>query len=84
MVPAISALYRQWMPKEERAFALAIPELGSKVRAAEVICALGVLYVRTGMSCPTEITMVGCSDTRKFAPRLAGCSTSRSFSSSID
>ena len=31
MVPAISALYRDWMPTSERAFALAIPELGSKL-----------------------------------------------------
>jgi ACS family D-galactonate transporter-like MFS transporter len=31
MVPAISALYGTWMPKSERAFALALPELGSKI-----------------------------------------------------
>lgn len=32
MVPAVSVLYRQWMPPgPERAFALAIPELGSKI-----------------------------------------------------
>ena len=32
MVPAISVLYRDWMPPgPERAFALAIPELGSKI-----------------------------------------------------
>lgn len=32
MVPAVSVLYREWMPPgPERAFALAIPELGSKI-----------------------------------------------------
>ena len=32
MVPAVSVLYRHWMPPgSERAFALAIPELGSKI-----------------------------------------------------
>ena len=39
MVPAISALYSTWMPKSERAFALALPELGSKIGAAAVAAA---------------------------------------------